>query len=89
MVQDLPKVFDEKEWIKFPSLWRELLKKNILVNTKDLSPNQQVYYFFSIKDDGKKIYIKHAMFDDTTKECLSKGFGNWSKEEFKLKFEQK
>jgi hypothetical protein len=88
MVQDLPKVFDEKEWMNYPSLWRELLKKDIIVNTKDLSPDQQVYYFFSIKDDGEKIYIQHAMYDATTKKHLSKGFGHWTKEEFK-KFEQK
>jgi hypothetical protein len=88
MVQDLPKVFGEKEWMNYPSLWRELLKKSIIVNTKDLSPDQQVYYFFSLKNDGEKIYIQHAMYDATTKKLRSKGFGHWTKEEFK-KFEQK
>lgn len=88
MVQDLPKVFDEKEWMNYPSLWRELLKKDIMVNTKDLSPEQQVYYFFSLKDDGEIIYIQDAMYDAKNKIIRSKGSGHWTKEEFKLKFER-
>jgi hypothetical protein len=88
-VQDLPKVFDEKEWVNYPALWKKYQKKSVTEHTKDLSPDEQVYYFFSLKDDGEKIYIQNAMYDATTKKLSSKGFGHWTKEEFKLKFENK
>ena len=87
-VQDLPNVFYEKEWVNYPALWKKYQKKSVMEHTKDLSSDEQVYYFFSLKDDGEKIYIQHAMYDATTKNLRSKGFGHWTKEEFK-KFEQK
>lgn len=87
MVKDLPKVFDEEEWKNYPYVWKQHLKENIIVNTKDLNPEQQVYYFFSLKDDGEKISIKDAMYDAKTKKIRSHGDGHWTKEEFK-KFEQ-
>lgn len=89
MVQDLAKVFDNKEWMNYPSVWKTHQKKDIIGNTKDLASEQQVYYFFSLKDDGENIYIKNAMYDAKTKEIYSKGNWHWTKEEFKRKFEQK
>lgn len=88
MVKDLPNVFDEKEWKNYPYVWKKHLKENIIVNTQDLNPEQKVYYFFSIKDDGEKISIKNAMYDAKTEQILSHGGGHWTKEEFKGKFEQ-
>lgn len=88
MVQDLPKIFNEEEWMNYPSSWKKYLKKDIIENTKDLSPEQQVYYFFSLKDNGDKIYIQDAMYYAKSKKIRSKGGGHWTKEQFKLKFEQ-
>ncbi|MGD6845609.1 hypothetical protein ACQCVH_24295 [Bacillus infantis] len=88
LVKDLVRVFDSKEWLSYPSEWRNMLKREIGGNTRDLNPEQQVYYFFSLKDDGKKIYKKHALYDVKTKNLHLKGNGNWTKEEFKLKFKE-
>lgn len=88
MVKDIPKVFDEKEWKNYSYVWRKQLKEVIIENTKELNPEQQVYYFFSLKDDGEKIYIKDAMYDGKTEKIRLHGGGQWTKEEFKQKFEQ-
>jgi hypothetical protein len=88
MVKDLPKVFDEKEWKNYPYAWKKHLKKAIIGNTKEFKPEQQVYYFSSLKDDGEKINIQFAMYDARTEKILSQGGGHWTKEEFKRKFEQ-
>ncbi|GAA0336199.1 hypothetical protein GCM10008967_28230 [Bacillus carboniphilus] len=86
-VKDLPNVFNEEEWKNYPNVWKQNLKDSVIVHTKDLNPEEQVYYFFSIKDDGEKIYIKDAMYNAKTKKISSHGQGHWTKEEFK-KFEQ-
>ena len=88
MVKDLPKVFDEKEWKNYPYTWKKHLKKAIIGNTKEFNPEQQVYYFSSLKDDGEKINIQFAMYDANTEKIRSQGGGHWTKEEFKRKFEQ-
>ena len=87
-VKDLPKVFDQKEWNDYPVAWKKHLKKAIIGNSKQLHPEQQVYYFFSLKDDGEKIHIKFAMYDAKMEKISSHGGGHWTKEEFKRKFEQ-
>ncbi|TDL72106.1 hypothetical protein E2R56_16840 [Rhodococcus qingshengii] len=89
MVKDLPKVFDEKEWTNYPYAWKKHLKKAIIGNTKKFNPEQQVYYFSSLKDDGEKINIQFAIYDAKTKKIRSQGGGHWTKEEFERKFEQK
>jgi hypothetical protein len=89
MVKDLPKVFDEKEWKNYPYAWKKHLKKTIIGNTKDFNPEQQVYYFFSLNEDGEKIHIKFAMYDAKNEKIRSRGGGHWTKEEFKRKFEQR
>lgn len=88
MVKDIPKVFDEKEWKNYPYAWKKHLKKATIGNTTEFNPEQQVYYFFSLKDDGEKIYIKFAMYDAKIEKICSQGGGHWTKEEFKRKFEQ-
>jgi hypothetical protein len=88
IVKDLPKVFDEKEWKNYPYAWRKHLKKATIGNTKDFNPEQQVYYFFSLKDDGEKINIKFAIYDAKIKIIRSQGGGHWTKEKFKRRFEQ-
>jgi hypothetical protein len=89
MIKDLPKVFDEKEWKNYPNAWKKHLKKAINGNTIKFKPEQQVYYFSSLKDDGEKVNIQFVMYDAKTKKILSHGGGHWTKEEFKRKFEQK
>lgn len=88
LVKDLPKVFDEMEWKAYPNAWKMHLKKAMIGNTKDLKPYQQIYYFFTLKDDGEKIHIKFAIYDAKTGKINSQGGGHWTKQEFKRKFEQ-
>jgi hypothetical protein len=88
MVKDLPKVFEEKEWKNYPYAWKEHLKKAFIGNTKDFNPEQQVYYFFSLKEDGEKIHIKFAIYDAKIEKIRSQGGGHWTKEEFKRKFKK-
>lgn len=42
MVRDLPKIFDDKEWMNYPSIWKTYRKKHIIENTRDLAPEQKV-----------------------------------------------
>lgn len=88
MVEDLPKIFDEDEWKSYPYAWKKHLKKAMIGNNKKFKPDQQVYYFTSLKDKGGKINIKFTMYDAKTKKVLSKGGGHWTQEEFKRKFNQ-
>ena len=88
MVKDLPKVFDENEWRSYPYAWKKHLKKSIIGNTKGFNPEQQVYYFFSLMEDGEKVNIKFAMYDAEIGKVSSQGGGHWTKEEFKRKFKQ-
>lgn len=87
-VKDLPNVFDEKEWGIYPHTWRNHLKKAMIGNTKDLNPEQPVYYFLSVKDKDEKVHISFALYDAHIEKIRSQGGGHWTKKEFKRKFEQ-
>ncbi|MFS0781590.1 hypothetical protein [Bacillus sp. 1P06AnD] len=89
IVEALPKIFEDKEWMKYPSVWRNIHKTSVIEKTKELAPEQKVYFFFSLKNDGKGIYFRSAIYDATTKELIGKSSGSWTKKQFNRKFEQK
>lgn len=76
IVRKLPDLIDTISW-DYDEERKQQLKEKIISDTKEISSEGLVYFFFSLKDDGNKVSYKYALYNPETKKPITTAGDDW------------